>query len=237
MLSPSTLFCHNFVAALALQKTGEGVCRLSSQPPTPSHSFQFSTTVWQPPPKPHPPPPSSSVISIHPHRTIATNPRRPRPRFETTLILSVFLSSVSLPCETHENRCRSVIPAAPHTCVWVTNRKTSFLLLEIYQIRNLINDVNHQRAAQAAGLSMSAHCWWSICQSSSVCVHRENTLSHRENTPIQRIVAVFHLSMSFWFKPVIYSCFCLFPPVEQGQGTIRVYLIIARSLWVSQTLS
>lgn len=91
---------------------------------------------------------------------------------------------------------------------------------------------------QFSVVARSAHCCFSFCQS-SVCVHRENTLSHRGNSCIQHIAVVFHLP-PFLFDlnwSFIQVCFCLFPQVEQGQGTITVYPIIARSLWVSQPLS
>lgn len=90
--------CDNLVKALALQRSREeGVRRLvrpASAPLTPillpSTSLLLSDNLLPTSPQPLPPPPSSSVISIHPYRTIASNPRSPHPRFELTLLLPHF---------------------------------------------------------------------------------------------------------------------------------------------------
>lgn len=109
MLSPSTLFCHNFFKALALQKS-RGVCRTSSQPPTPQPLlpilYYCLTTSSQTPPTP-------SQLICHLHSSPQDNSNEPKDPMSKVWDNSTYFISSSLLSDRrvkHEDRCRSAIP-------------------------------------------------------------------------------------------------------------------------------
>lgn len=96
-----------------------------------------------------------------------------------------------------------MIPAATCTYVWL--RKPRFLKHNRL-ITWLIMSVGKEQLGTSSAALPGLHTCFSFCQS-SVCVHRENTLSHRGNSCIQCIYSsrIPSPSFSFWLKLVIHS--------------------------------
>lgn len=198
MLRPPTLFCHNFVDALALPKTGEGGRRLSSRPPPhpqppptrpllPILLYYCLTTSSQTPPTP-------SQLICHLHSSPQDNSNEPKEATSKVWDHSWFFQSFSSSVNHAVDQSSQQPPPPP---------------LALEPIRNLISHVEP--------LKSSSGCWcFHVCSPSSkrlsvlirLCAQRKNTVTPQgKHSHSQRIVSVFHLSLSLRFKPVIYSCF------------------------------